>query len=167
MRDVPVLFLDLDDTVRKGKDHLGRFVNTPEDVVIFPEARKMMGRWRETGGRIIGVSNQGGIALGNVRHSDITDVMQETVRQTGNLFDDLIWCPHHPNSEVEGLARCWCRKPGIGMLVIMLEKLRDTYPLELYPLGQMLMVGDRPEDEDCARNAGIRFQWAEDWRELA
>jgi D-glycero-D-manno-heptose 1,7-bisphosphate phosphatase len=36
---VPVLYLDLDGTVRQGKDDtLGRFVNGPEDVVVFPEA---------------------------------------------------------------------------------------------------------------------------------
>ena len=36
---VPVLYLDLDGTVRQGKDDaLGRFVNGPEDGVEFPEA---------------------------------------------------------------------------------------------------------------------------------
>ena len=35
---VPVLYLDMDGTVRKGKDELGRFVNGPEDVEVFPEA---------------------------------------------------------------------------------------------------------------------------------
>jgi hypothetical protein len=34
---VPVLYLDLDGTVRKGKDELGRFVNGPDDVELFPE----------------------------------------------------------------------------------------------------------------------------------
>ena len=27
-----------------------------------------------------------------------------------------------------------------------------------------LFVGDRPEDEECARLAGFPFQWAKDWR---
>jgi hypothetical protein len=31
-RQVRVLYLDLDGTVRKGSDELGRFVNGPEDV---------------------------------------------------------------------------------------------------------------------------------------
>jgi phosphoglycolate phosphatase-like HAD superfamily hydrolase len=29
---------------------------------------------------------------------------------------------------------------------------------------EILMVGDRPEDEQCAKNANIPFMWAHDWR---
>lgn len=29
------------------------------------------------------------------------------------------------------------------------------------------MVGDRPEDEECARLAGLDFQWAAGWRAQA
>lgn len=53
---VPVLYLDLDGTVRQGKDDgLGRFVNGPEDVIVFPEAVEMMhpacGRFRTESNR--------------------------------------------------------------------------------------------------------------------
>lgn len=42
-RAVPVLYLDIDGTVREGKDDpLGRFVNGPADVRVFPEAVEMM-----------------------------------------------------------------------------------------------------------------------------
>ncbi len=34
----PLLAVDLDGTVRHGKAELGRFVNGPDDVVVFPEA---------------------------------------------------------------------------------------------------------------------------------
>jgi D-glycero-D-manno-heptose 1,7-bisphosphate phosphatase len=64
-RAVPVLYLDLDGTVRHGKDELGRFVNGPEDVVVFPEAVERMRKWKQGGGRIIGVSNQGAWRLGS------------------------------------------------------------------------------------------------------
>jgi len=42
-RRVPVLYLDLDGTVRHGKTELGRFVNHASDVVVFPEVRRI---WR-------------------------------------------------------------------------------------------------------------------------
>ena len=59
-RAVPVLYLDLDGTVRQGKDDaLGRFVNGPEDVVVFPEAVEMMRRWKAGGGRIVGGQQPG------------------------------------------------------------------------------------------------------------
>jgi hypothetical protein len=66
-KPVPVLFLDLDGTVREGPDDpLGKFVNGPEDVRVFPEAVEQMRRWKDNGGRVLGVTNQGGIALGYV-----------------------------------------------------------------------------------------------------
>src|SRR5258708_2156240 len=81
-RAVPVLYLDLDGTVRQGKDDaLGRFVNGPEDVVIFPEAVTMMRRWKQGGGRAIGVSNQGGVSLGIVPYDRVAAAMRETTRQ--------------------------------------------------------------------------------------
>jgi len=32
---------------------------------------------------------------------------------------------------------------------------------------EILFVGDRPEDEQAAANAGVAFQWAADWRGAA
>ena len=31
-------------------------------------------------------------------------------------------------------------------------------------LEEVLMVGDRPEDQQAANNANIPFMWAEEWR---
>ena len=45
-RRVPVLYLDLDGTVRHGKTELGRFVNHASDVVVFPEVRRIWRQWR-------------------------------------------------------------------------------------------------------------------------
>jgi D-glycero-D-manno-heptose 1,7-bisphosphate phosphatase len=77
-RRVPLLCLDLDGTVRHGKDELGHFVNHPEDVVVFGEAAELMRRWKQAGGRIIGVSNQGGIALGHLTMRDCALTMART-----------------------------------------------------------------------------------------
>jgi D-glycero-D-manno-heptose 1,7-bisphosphate phosphatase len=163
---VPVLYLDIDGTVRKGKDELGRFVNGPEDVEVFPEAVEMMRRWKQGGGRIIGVSNQGGIALGLVTKRRVALAMAETHKQAGKLFDKLSICPHHPDATDPEMARCWCRKPSPGLLIeAALEAARDNN--EYYPPYMGLMVGDRPEDQQCARIAGLDFQWAADWRAQA
>lgn len=161
---VPLLALDIDGTVRQGKDDaLGRFVNDPEDVIVFPEAVEQMRRWKAKGGRIIGVSNQGGIALGLVPYERVAAAMRETHRQTGGLFDKLAWCMHHPNAESPEMARCWCRKPSPGLLIETSLDLAHHYG-EMYPPYMGLFVGDRPEDEECAKLAGFPFQWAADWR---
>jgi D-glycero-D-manno-heptose 1,7-bisphosphate phosphatase len=165
---MPVLYLDIDGTVRQGKDDaLGRFVNGPEDVVVFPEAVEMMRRWKAGGGRIIGVSNQGGIALGLVPEAQVAAAMMATYVQAEKLFDKIAYCKHHPDAAHPEMARCWCRKPKAGLLIESALDLAERRPGEIYPPYMGLMVGDRPEDQACAEAAGLDFQWAADWRAQA
>lgn len=161
--DVGVLYLDLDGTVRHGYDELGRFVNGPDDVIIFPEAITMMRRWRDSGGRIVGVSNQGGIALGHVSLDDVRAGIRATWHATQGLFDHIGICPHHPSAPNPANARCWCRKPRPGLLIQSADILTHRYG-ETYPVDLALMVGDRDEDAQAAHNADIDFHWAHDWR---
>lgn len=163
---VPLLCLDLDGTVRHGKDELGRFVNGPADVVVFPEAVELMRRWRADGGRIIAVSNQGGIALGHLGMHDCAQAMRRTQDLTGGLFDKIAWCRHHPAATDPEMARCWCRKPAPGLLIEAALELAVAYG-EIYPPYLGLFVGDRDEDQECARLAGFDFMWADVWRATA
>ena len=163
---VPLLFLDIDGTVRRGKNELGRFVNGPDDVVVFPEAVEMMRRWKTGGGRIVGVSNQGGIALGHQTQYDCEQAMIRTHQLTDGLFDRIAWCGHHPSAESAEAARCWCRKPAPGLLIVASITLAKEHN-ERYPLYMALMVGDRHEDQECARIANVDFTWANEWRSHA
>lgn len=168
-RAIPVLYLDIDGTVREGKDDpLDRFVNGPEDVRVFPEAVEMMRRWKYgRNGRIVGVSNQGGIALGVVDPNQVMLAMAETNRQAKGLFDRIAWCAHHPNADPPKITRCWCRKPRPGMLIEAATLMLADHPGETYPPHLAMMVGDRDEDRLCAEAANVPFQWAADWRERA
>ncbi|MFN2591658.1 MAG: HAD-IIIA family hydrolase [Candidatus Dormibacteria bacterium] len=162
-----MLYLDLDGTVRKGKDELGRFVNGPGDVEVFPEAVEMMRRWKAGGGRIAGVTNQGGIALGLVTFERVMRAHLETQRQASGLFDIINTCRHHPDAKDPEMARCWCRKPSAGAVAEAANALAARFSGEIYPPYMGLFVGDRLEDEQCARSAGLDFQWAKDWRAQA
>ncbi len=163
-RAVPVLYLDMDGTIREGKDELGRFVNGPDDVEVFPDAVKQMRRWKKAGGRIAAVSNQGGVALGIVSFEAVSAAMLETQRQCGGLLDLITFCVHHPDALHPEMAQCWCRKPSAGAVVEAAHGLKARFPGEYYPPYMGLFVGDRPEDEQCARSAGLDFEWAKDWR---
>jgi D-glycero-D-manno-heptose 1,7-bisphosphate phosphatase len=163
---VPLLALDLDGTVRHGKDELGRFVNGPNDVVIFPEALRRMRAWKARGGRIVAVSNQGGIALGHMSFTECASAMMRTYELTDRLFDRIAFCRHHPDAMDPEYARCWCRKPSPGLLIEAALGLARANG-EFYPPYMGLFVGDRPEDEECARLAGFPFRWAKDWRATA
>ena len=162
-RPVSLLVLDLDGTVRKGKDELGRFVNGPEDVEVFPEAVELMRRHKAKHGRIIGLSNQGGVALGLVEEKRVREAMVETWRQCDGLFDKISWCQHHPDAPDPEFARCWCRKPSPGGLIEAALDLARAFG-EMYPPHLGLFVGDRPEDEECARIMAMDFMRASDWR---
>lgn len=162
-KPTPLLCLDLDSTVRKGFDELGRFVNGPEDVEVFPEAVTLMRRWKEGGGRIIAVSNQGGVALGHVSFALVQKAMLETHKQCERLFDRMAFCVHHPDAPDPENARCWCRKPSPGLIVETAYELARKHD-EYYPPYMGLFVGDRPEDQECAKLAGLDFEWAHEWR---
>lgn len=165
--DVPVLYLDLDGTVRHGRNELGRFVNSPDDVVIFPEALDLMHRWKEEGGRIVGVSNQGGIALGHITNDQCQATMAATHQACHDLFDTMVWCPHHPNADTPRASRCWCRKPSIGMIIEGAARMHQRHPSEQYPPHLGLLVGDRPEDQQAADAASLTFIRAHAWRATA
>lgn len=162
-----MLYLDLDGTVRHGFDELGRFVNSPDDVVIFPQAVEMMRRWKSGGGRSVGVSNQGGIALGHLTMQDCAAAMVRTHELADQLFDKILWCRHHPTADNPLLARCWCRKPSPGLLIEGALYMALEHKEEIYPLHMALMVGDLLVDKKCADAASVDFQWASEWRAQA
>lgn len=160
---VPVLYLDIDGTVRKGKEELGYFVNTKDDVEVFEGVPKLLWQYKRLGWRIVGISNQGGIALGYMSMSDCVAAMSETHRQTGNAFDKILWCSHHPDAKEPEMAICWCRKPKPGLIIEgalgLAEKTGEIYPPHLG-----LFIGDMDSDRECADNAGLPFMEADVWR---
>lgn len=169
-RRMPVLYLDLDGTVRHGFDELGRFVNGPDDVVIFDGITEKLHEYKKAGWRIIAVSNQGGIALGHISFHICSVAMVTTQLLTRSAFDKIVWCIHHPNATDPGMARCWCRKPRPGMLIegaltLSGESKKRFGIYEIYPPNMALMVGDRPEDKAAAEAANVDFVEAAWWRE--
>lgn len=156
---VPILWCDIDGTIRKGKDEIGKFVNTKDDVEVFEEVPALLKGYKQLGWRIIGVSNQGGIALGHMTMDDCFAAMGETQRQCEGAFDKIVFCAHSPYDE----PGCPCRKPRTAMLENSREWLFANHG-ESYPWHLGLFTGDRPEDETTAANAGVPFMWAKDWR---
>lgn len=171
MKPTPILFLDLDGTVRLGPvERKGKFVNEPADVDIFDGVVDIMKSYKARGWRIVSVSNQGGIALGHVSANAVNRTMMETSRMCANLFDKMLWCEHHPaakgETEAETLEKssCLCRKPRIGMVVMAIAALSAEYRNEYYRPYSSLFVGDMVDDELCAASAGIPFMSADAWR---
>ncbi len=120
---------------------------------VLPGVRERLSRidWRTNGFGI--ASNQAGVAKGYLSLEtaytllcDLTTALLERWPPIGSLRI----CPHPTD------AGCSCRKPKPRMLLDILE----TYATFTF---DAVFVGDLPSDEQAAKNAGVRFEWAWDF----
>ncbi|MFN6460806.1 MAG: polynucleotide kinase [Nostoc sp. DedVER02] len=170
-----LLFVDCDGAIREPASG-EQFIQHPKDQRIIVGADKAVVHYRRQGWTIIGVTNQGGVAAG---FKSIEDAIAEQ-RYTLEIFPDIFWICFCPDFEgktayivtrkkvqqfTRGLTRelfASFRKPGHGMIeLVTSEFLKGGMSVD----SSYLMVGDRPEDEQCAAAAGIDFLWAHIWRQ--
>ena len=161
---VPALCLDLDGTVRHSKT--GEFIIGTDDVAIFPDVEEKIWEYRDKGYLILGITNQGGVAMGFKTPQQVNDELDMMfalfIRSVSGMgpFHMVKQCFHMEGEKASFPfnRRSLLRKPNIGMLAIMeVEAFNEGYLIEW---DNSLFVGDRPEDEQCAKKAGIPFQWA-------
>ena len=165
-----ILFLDLDGTVRKSKSG-ATFINDPYDQELIDGVEDAIARYHDY--KIIGVTNQGGVIAG---YKSLENCFEEQ-RQTLKLLPQmslLLFCTDNGDTmfrlsqralEMHGMPIMTnrsnhfgnFRKPNSGMIVFGMKYSREK-------LEEILMVGDRIEDQQAAANANIPFMWAEDWR---
>ncbi len=143
------LLLDLDGTVRQTRGG-PPFPLRPADVHLMPRRKAILARYVDAGWRLLGITNQAGVALGQLTEDDVRACCDRTAELLG-LPIDIVYCPHP-----SGAIRCWCRKPMPGQGVAFLR----TYQLDP---AACLMVGDRESDKTFATNLGVPFAWAEEF----
>jgi len=158
---VPALCLDLDGTVRKSKT--GVFINGPKDIELLPGVEEKIWEYQKKGFYIVGITNQGGVAHGlktTEQFCEERDATFDLFNQ--NPFDAVLVCFNDPKGKVAPYnIRSLSRKPDYGMLArAEVEAYLDG--LCIY-WDNSLFVGDRPEDEACAKAARVPFQWAWDF----
>lgn len=144
----PGLILDLDGTVRRSTGG-APFPRTPDEVELLPRRREVLRAYADAGVVLVGVTNQGGVGLGQLT----AEAMQAAVDRTVELLDlpmDVRACIHAPK------AGCWCRKPLPGLGVALMAK-HGLDPARTW------VVGDMASDEGLASGLGLRFWWAEDF----
>jgi D-glycero-D-manno-heptose 1,7-bisphosphate phosphatase len=160
----PALRLDFDGTIRYARSGK-RFIDGPDDVALFPGVENKLWSYRDDGYLIFGVTNQGGVAYEIKTPPEDMAVLDTTLALFArNPFHIVKVCWHHEDgtSPIFG-HRSLFRKPDIGMLAMCeFEAFNAGFIVDW---GNSLMVGDRPEDEECARRADIGFMWAKDFFE--
>jgi len=156
------LFLDLDGTIRYSKN--GEFINSPNDIAIFDDVADKLKQYDDH--LLLGVTNQGGVAYGYKTCEGVeeeVDVTFHLLRDQGVELDHVVYAPFHPDADHEVFGvRSFSRKPDIGMLVLACNWVMQSKGV-IVDLDHSLMVGDRPEDQECARRAGVDFMWAHEF----
>lgn len=162
-----IIFFDLDGTLRQTKSGQ-TFINQPDDQKAIEGTQEALAYYQKKGFLLIGITNQGGVAAG---HKSMQNAIEEQ-RITLQLFPELseiFFCPNYGGEscwqvsrgnvplefkapQPEGYIDVSCRKPGHGMLLIAAQTLAE--------LKDCWMIGDRPEDQQCAEAAEVKFVWA-------
>jgi heptosyltransferase-2 len=131
---VPAVFFDRDGTLCVDMNYLRR----RDDFKLLP-GMDDLARLKEREFRLIGITNQSGIARGLVDEGFAAEINDLFVKRYG--FDDFFCCPHLPEDN------CSCRKPEPGML----HDARNKYGIDLR---RSYVVGDKEADMMLARAAG-------------
>lgn len=156
MRVRPALCLDFDGTIRRSKSG-ETFIKNYKDIELIPYVETIIQRYRLFGWLIFGITNQAGVAHGFKLPMEIELEIEETMNLFNpNPFHIVKSCYHDSKGSIEPYChRSLCRKPDIGLLALMeAEAFQAKYIVDW---DNSLFVGDRPEDEQCAKNAGIKF----------
>ena len=158
-----VLCLDLDWTVRNPISDC-TFIKDAKDIMLMPNVEKKIWEYKNKGYYILGITNQGGVAMGYKTTSEI----HNEILATYDLFDDdpfdrIMVCFDMENGKIEPFnMRSLNRKPEVGMLAMAEHYVALEEDITL-DWDNSLIVGDLPSDMKLALNAKVPFEWAKDF----
>lgn len=132
----PAVFLDRDGTLCEDVNYLSRW----EDFTVLPGVDDLV-KLKGKGYKLLGVTNQSGIARGLIDEGFVKEVNALFVDRFG--FDDFQYCSHLPEEH------CSCRKPEPGMLYA----LRCKHGIDLK---RSYMIGDKEIDMMLAKSVGAK-----------
>lgn len=142
----PTIFLDRDGTLNQRPPR-ACYVETPEQFIWLEGAKEAVKLLKDSGYRVILVSNQPGIARGNLTEETLEQIhqkMQEDLKQeTGHQIDAIYYCPHNWDDG------CECRKPKPGMLY----QAQKDFSINLR---ECVLIGDDERDIEAGEAAGCR-----------
>ncbi|MFO0978436.1 MAG: aldo/keto reductase [Planctomycetaceae bacterium] len=138
------LLLDVDGTLRATYSG-DVFPRSPDDVRILPRRTEILSQWVAAGYQLFFVSNQAGIAMGQVPDDSVRLAMLRTAELLGVPVTEITYCSH-PSTP----PSCFCRKPMPGLGIYLIEKYRLDRQ-------RLVMVGDRKPDQEFAEGLGIRY----------
>jgi D-glycero-D-manno-heptose 1,7-bisphosphate phosphatase len=139
------IFLDRDGVVNR-KAPEGKYVTRVTGFEVLPGALEAIAALSRNGYEVFVVTNQRGLALGQVSRSDLREIharMLDRVRQAGGKIRQIYVCPH------DTIDRCACRKPQPGLLL----QAQREHGIDLRA---SWMIGDTASDIVAGSRAGCR-----------
>ncbi|MEZ5503655.1 MAG: HAD-IIIA family hydrolase [Halioglobus sp.] len=144
----PAAFLDRDGTL----NHDDGYTHKIEEFHWVEGAMDAIRRLNDAGFLVFIVTNQAGIARGYYEAAAVDALhawMQGDLGRIGAHFDDVRYCPHHPQGKIPELSIvCDCRKPATGMLDSLIAQWQPD-------LSRSFMLGDSDKDVQAGRAVGI------------
>lgn len=147
------IFIDRDGTINK---HNG-LVYKEEDFVLEDYTKEAIAKINNSGYLAIVITNQPVVARGLCDISDVENIhnkMKTLLGKDGVFFDDVVFCPHHPDKgypEENPIykIKCNCRKPNVGMIDLCVER----YNIDVE---NSWMIGDTTVDIQTGINAKLK-----------
>ena len=147
------IFFDRDGTINKYKG----FIRNVDDIELEDKASECLKFLNRSEYLSIIITNQPVIARGEVTIEQLLtfhNKIETLLGKDGVYYDDLFYCPHHPDSGFDGEIKelkidCDCRKPKIGLIL----KAKERYNIDLE---HSYFVGDSTMDIQTGINAGIK-----------
>lgn len=137
------LLLDYDGCLRTTKSG-AKYPTTPDDIDILPGRKEVLELFRVAGFFLCGISNQSGVAKGDLTFSQVMVSFKRTNDMLGQSVD-VSFCPHR----IPPIS-CYCRKPMPALAVSHIEKWKLDKK-------KTILVGDMTTDKTCAHRTGINF----------
>jgi D-glycero-D-manno-heptose 1,7-bisphosphate phosphatase len=134
------IFLDRDGVLNRER---GEYTFQIDDFEIISGVSDALKLLKDSGFLLIVITNQAGIAKGLYKKEDVIKCYQYLQTQTGDLIDDMYFCPHYP-SETQSLLR----KPDS----LMLEKAVAKWGVDVR---NSFMIGDSERDIQAASRLNV------------
>jgi D-glycero-D-manno-heptose 1,7-bisphosphate phosphatase len=138
------VIVDYDGTLRECINGNDKYPVIKEQIEMKPNRKAVLQSYKDKGYLLLGVSNQSGVAKGELTYEKAVELFDYTNQQLG-LDIEYRFCPHQ-----SAPISCYCRKPMVGVFVefMLKHKLsrKDT-----------IFVGDMTTDKTFAARAGIQY----------
>tara|TARA_B100000963_G_C22601579_1_gene660479 strand:- start:171 stop:1457 length:1287 start_codon:yes stop_codon:yes gene_type:complete len=147
------IFLDRDGVINYEQEP---FVNQ-NNFKIYEDLVGFLKHVRKKKFLVFIVTNQPNIAKGFISIKELELIhakMEKFLLKKGLYFDEIVFCPHHPEKGHPGEIKkykvnCDCRKPKNQMIM----KLIEHYNVDIE---KSILIGDRYRDVKAGNNSGLK-----------